>query len=226
MHDDLKDIPYRILENAIGALRQANQHAVFYDPGMEHWQQMAALNTALAGELFIKAIIAKEHPLLIFRDLFHLDNNQTQELDLERIIEKGRTYNFEHLPKLLWVATGERIPDLENFEKLRKTRNSIQHFCSPEEINLRRLSLEFIYRNIDPLIHKHFGLYAIDYHEDDLIGYDYIVECLVKHEILFSIPSNFCIKEVDITETLSNSSSTYISEFKHRLNQSGCDSIL
>jgi hypothetical protein len=73
MHKALKDIPERILNVAIGALIQANQHAVYYDPGMDHWTEMSILNAATAGELFLKAIIAKEHPLLIFRDLFQLD---------------------------------------------------------------------------------------------------------------------------------------------------------
>jgi hypothetical protein len=34
MHEELKEIPGRILQVAIGALTQANQHAVYYDPGM------------------------------------------------------------------------------------------------------------------------------------------------------------------------------------------------
>lgn len=164
MHESLKQIPKRILEVAIGALTQANHHAVYYDPGMDHWDHMSVLNASLAGELFLKAIIAKEHPLLIFRDLFHLDDPNSQEMNLERIIEHGRTYNFEHLPKLLWVATGERLPDLVNFEKLRRVRNSIQHFCVPDGVSLNRLALEFIYNNLDPLINKHFGLCAIEYH--------------------------------------------------------------
>ncbi|MER8599816.1 hypothetical protein [Mesorhizobium sp. M0955] len=109
---------------------------------MDHWTDMSVLNAAMAGELFIKAIVAKEHPLLIFRDLFQLDDPVNQDLKIEHIIEKGKTYNFEHLAKLLWVATGERLPDLDSFEKLRKARNAIQHFCSPgENVDLRRLAL-------------------------------------------------------------------------------------
>ena len=60
MHEGLKDLPDRILDVAIGALTQANQHAVYYDPGMDHWDHMSVLNAVLAGELFLKAIIAKE----------------------------------------------------------------------------------------------------------------------------------------------------------------------
>lgn len=217
MHEALKDIPNRILKAAIGALTQANQHAVYYDPGMDHWKHMSVLNAALAGELFLKAIIAKEHPLLIFRDLFHLDDPSSQEMNLERIIVKGRTYNFEHLPKLLWVATGERIPDVENFENMRRVRNSIQHFCVPDDIPLQRLVLEFIYKNLDPLIHKHFGLFAVEHHEDQLLGYDFVVRCVVAHELLFSVPDNFHVPEIDLNEELSKTSDAYRTEISARL---------
>jgi hypothetical protein len=106
----LGQIPGRILTLATGALTQANTHAVFFDPGKEHWDFISITNTAHAGELFLKAIIAKEHPLLIFRDLFNLDDNRTNTLDLVNLIKKGRTHDFERLPQVLWVATGRRWP--------------------------------------------------------------------------------------------------------------------
>ena len=221
MHESLKSIPSRILDVAIGALAQANSQAVYFDPGMEYWEKMSVLNTALAGELFLKAIIAKEHPLLIFRDLFHLDDPGNQEMDLERIIEKGRTYNFEHLPKLLWVVTGERLADYENFETLRRVRNSLQHFCAPENVPLRKLSLEFLYNNLDPLINKHFGLCAIEHHEDLSVGYDYVVSCLISHELFFSIPEDFGVTEIDLDEELSNTSDAYREELVRRLSAKG-----
>jgi len=216
MHEILRKIPDRILETATGALTQANQHAVYYDPGMDHWGYIAILNAALAGELFMKAVIAKEHPLLIFRDFFHLDDPGNQDMDFKQIIERGKTYNFEHLPKLLWVATGERLPDMVSFEKIRKTRNAIQHFCAPEDINFKRLSLEFIYNNIDPLIHKNFGLCAIEFHEDMGVNYDYVVDCLIENELFFSIPDNFRITEIDIHEKLSQTKAEYRTEIVRR----------
>lgn len=219
MHEALKEIPNRILDVAIGALTQANQHAVYYDPGMDHWKHMSVLNAALAGELFLKAIIAKEHPLLIFRDLFHLDDSGSQELDLDRIIERGRTYNFEHLPKLLWVATGQRIPDADNFERMRRVRNSIQHFCVPADVHLKRLVLEFIYKNLDPLIYRNFGLCAVEYHEDDLLGYDYVVSCVIANELLFSVPNNFRVTEIDLHRELSKRSAAYQAEMGERFSR-------
>lgn len=224
MHVGLKEIPTRILDVAIGALTQANQHAVYYNPGMDHWTDMSVLNAAMAGELFLKAIVAKEHPLLIFRDLFQLDDQINQDLKLEHIIEGGKTYNFEHLPKLLWVSTGERLPDVDNFEKLRRARNAIQHFCSPSEsVDLRRLSLEFLYNNIDPLIKRHFGINSIEYHEDTSVGYDYVVSCLIRHELFFSIPDDFSITEIDLDEELSGCSAAYRKQLAKRFSEKGLD---
>jgi hypothetical protein len=198
----LKEIPDRILTLALGALSQANMHAVFADPGNEHWDFISVTNTAHAGELFLKAIIAKEHPLLIFKDIFNLDDNRAESLDLVTLIKKGKTHDFEKLPQVLWAATGRRIPNPECFERLRRARNSIQHFCAPDNEDFRLLSLEFIYTIIDPLICEHFGIFAIEHHEDHNVGYDYVVGTLLRHQLKFSVPDNFTVGEISIREEL------------------------
>ncbi|WDI30253.1 hypothetical protein PUV54_09800 [Hyphococcus flavus] len=217
MHESLREIPGRILETGLAALAQANMHAVFCDPGNEHWERISVLNAALAGELVLKAIIAREHPLLIFRDLFGLDDTTSDDLDINLLIKKGRTYNFERLPNLLWVAVGERIPDSKLYEEIQKVRNSIQHFCVPEHPDLRMLSLEFIYKNIDPLLEKHFDMCAIDFHEDHMIGYDYIVDCLISREILFNIPKEFEVHKINLEDRFSSCTSVYRSEMQKRI---------
>src|SRR5689334_4199603 len=125
MDSILEEIPNRILTLARGALSQANMHAVFADPGNEHRDFISIINTAHAGELFLKAIIATEHPLLIFRDIFSLDDNRASSLDLANLIQRGKTHDFERLPQVLWVTTGQRIPNPDCFERLRRARNSI-----------------------------------------------------------------------------------------------------
>ena len=227
MHKKLLEIEERILKVATAALMQANTHSAFLDPGNEHWSMMSILNTATAGELFLKAIIAKEHPLLIFKDFFQLDDNSREGLTLERIIEKGKTYSLNELPKLLWITTGERVPDEKTFEKLKNARNSIQHFCIPTDIeDMRRLSLEFIYKNIDPLIYKHFNMYAIEYHEDHSVSYDYLVACLIHHEILFSIPDDFEVTEIDLVEIINSTSKKYQSDLKLRFTEKGLGHLI
>ena len=209
MNEELRQIPGRILRLAVAALSQANTHAVYMDPGNEHWDVMSVLNAAHAGELFLKAIIANEHPLLIFRDIFNLDDNQSEALDVRSLLEKGRTHDFEKLPQVLWVTTGTRVPNPGCYERLRKARNAIQHFCAPEDQHFGELSLEFIYTIIDPLILSHFGLHAIEHHEDHSVSYDYVVARLVQSELRFSVPKDFSITEIELTEELDDVSQSY-----------------
>lgn len=210
MNEELRGIPDRILVLATGALAQANTHAAFMDPDREHWPQMSVLNAAHAGELFLKAIIATEHPLLIFKDLPILDDKQTDELNLQTLLARGRTHDFEKLPQVLWATAGIRIPNAHCYERLRRARNAIQHFCEPDEDDdLGGLSLEFIYSIIDPLILKQFELHAIEFHEDYSVGYDHLVGTLLRREIRFSIPSDFDLTEIRISEEISEASQPY-----------------
>jgi hypothetical protein len=197
MNEELRQVPDRILRLAVAALTQANTHAVYMDPGNEHWDVMSVLNAAHAGELFLKAVIAKEHPLLIFKDIFALDDSRSDELDISSLLQKGRTHDFERLPQVLWVTTGIRLPNASCFERLRKARNAIQHFCAPANERFGDLSLEFIYTIIDPLIVEHFGIYAIEHHEDHSVSYDYVVARLLRSELRFSVPDNFAVTEIN-----------------------------
>lgn len=226
MNEELGNIPDRILGLATAALAQANMHAAFMDPGSEHWPLMSVLNTAHAGELFLKAIIASEHPLLIFKDLMNLDDNRTDELSLQTLLTRGRTHEFEKLPQVLWATAGIRIPNPECFDRLRRVRNSIQHFCPPEEQDLSGLSLEFIYTIIDPLIRERFDLYAIDYHEDHNVGYDYLVGTLIRRELRFSMPDDFNVSEINISSEIVGLSDEYKAWIKTSLTAIGKEALL
>ncbi|WP_255608883.1 hypothetical protein [Methylosinus sp. Sm6] len=226
MNKELLQVPDRILNLAMAALAQANTHAVFQDPGNEHWLAMSVLNTAHAGELFLKAIIANEHPLLIFKDIFSLDDNKADELSIQSLLTRGRTHDFEKLPQVLWATTGIRIPNPNCYERLRKARNAIQHFCLPDDDDLRKLSLEYIYTIIDPLIAQRFGLYAIDYHDDHNVGYDYVVACLLRWEFRFSVPDNFSVTEIDIAEETVEATAAYRSWLQDELRRIGKAALL
>lgn len=226
MNEALIDIPERILGLAIAALTQANMHAVYMDPGSEHWPQMSILNTAHAGELFLKALIASEHPLLIFKDLSALDDNRADELGLQTLLTRGRTHDFEKLPQVLWATTGIRIPNSDCYERLRQARNAIQHFCAPEVQDLSGLSLEFIYTIIDPLIAEWFGLYAIRYHEDHGVGYDYVVGSLLRRQLRFSIPDDFRITEIRLSDEIDDAGDDYKGWLRAALAAVGKESML
>lgn len=187
------------------------------DPGNEHWPLMSVLNAAHAGELFLKAIIATEHPLLIFKDIVALDDGKLDELDLGRLLMRGRTHDFEKLPQVLWATTGLRIPNPDCYEHLRQARNAIQHFCPPDNRDLSELSLEFIYTVLDPLIAERFGIYAIEHHEDHNVSYDYVVACLLRHELRFSLPADFAVTEIDLDKEVGAASGEYRIWFREAL---------
>lgn len=213
MHDVYLEIPNRILDNAIAALSQANTHSVYMDPGREYWPNIAVLNSAHAGELFMKAIIASAHPLLIFKNIFEFDDNSKNEIDITHLIAKAKTHDFQHLPKIMWAVLKERLPDPGSFEDIRSMRNAIQHFYHPAGsakygAEATKTSLRFIYNNIDPIIYKYFGLYAIEYHED-YIGYDYVVACILRHQLKFSVPDDFNVGEINIEDEIKGCSDEY-----------------
>ncbi|MCM5558502.1 hypothetical protein [Pleomorphomonas sp. JP5] len=226
MNDELKGIPERILGLATAALTQANMQAVFMDPGNEYWPTLSVLNAAHAGELFIKAVIAYEHPLLLFKDISGLDDNRTDEIDVDTLIRRGRTHDFERLPQILWASSGIRIANTNCFEQLRRARNAIQHFCPPDDSDLGGLSLEFIYTIIDPLIASQFGIFAIEYHGDPSVSYDYLVQTLLRSELRFSVPNDFDVTEISVPEALEAASPAYRSWFEGELKRVGRADLL
>lgn len=226
MNQELQKVPARILDLAKGALSQANTHAVFRDPGNEHWELIGVLNTAHAGELFLKAIIATEHPLLIFKDIFSLDDTTDMPLNISGLLQRGRTHDFEKLPNVLWAATGRRVPNMDCFDRLRRVRNAIQHFCAPNKEGFASLSLEFIYTVIDPLIAEAFELCAIEFHEDHSIGYDYVVQRLLRSQLMFTMPGDFDITEIDMMESLQGASNDYRSWLEGQLDHIGRRDLL
>lgn len=182
-------------------------HSAFMDAEVRYTPELGILNAAHAAELVIKAIISRVHPLLIFKDIFSLDDKGEIYPDIDVFIERGKTHDFEKLPQVLWIATGQRIPNLSSFEQVRKIRNAIQHFCSPEGPNLWLVALTLIYTNIDPLLKSNFGVYAIENHNDSF--YDHLVASIVRYQIKFSIPDNFDLTEVNLRELLHGSKPSY-----------------
>jgi hypothetical protein len=55
------------------------------------------------------------------------------------------------------------------------------------------------------------------------VGYDYVVDCVIRNELLFSIPSDFEITEIDLDKTLSGTSRKYQKELSTRFAAKGID---
>lgn len=205
MHESLKGISDKILELATGALKRANTDAVYFDPGMEHRQSLAPLAAAHAGELVLKALIAKEHPLLLLSNIGEKTTND--EIDLDWLLKNGRTHDFSKLPSVLWATSGIRVPNIDCYRRIAEIRNQIQHFVDDRDADVQYDCLQFIYSIIDPLLHEHFGIIACEFHEDEFD--DHVIGCLLSHQIKFTAPKDFELTEIDPQECLRDASKGY-----------------
>lgn len=178
----------------LGALQHAIWHANYYSEANAWWNELSVLQAAHAAEILIKARIAEEHPLLIFEQLPKAQS-QGKILDLNHLIESGRTVQYSDLPDLLWATTGIRLADVALFKKFGTFGNTIQHFAAPEKLDASELTLQFVFGVIDPFINGCWGEFAIDYNEDHE-PYTYLVDGLIRRKIAFLV-SPGCIEEVD-----------------------------
>lgn len=183
MNSELKEIPKHLKELGLGILAQAQSNVFFrswdneLDDGI-----FGLLQTAHSCEIIIKAVIAEQHPLLIFSNLPKSTQVDEQLLDMRSIIELGKTISFLDLPEKLWATTGYKIEPLEQYRSFGKLRNCVQHFALPNE-NLRLRSAKFIYEIIDPILEHFWQLYAVKYCD---IDEEYrLMESLISENIPF-----------------------------------------
>lgn len=179
------DIYQHMLGLARGALTHANWHANYYSTDNPYWPELSVLQAAHACEIFVKARIAQEHPLLIFE---HLPKPQLGEapLTMRQLAELGRTYQYFDLPDRLWATTGVRVPNLEMYRSFGRLRNCVQHFLVPPNADTAAQTVDFIFEVIDPFIHTCWGLFAID-HNEDYEPYEYLVGGLVRGGVKFLV---------------------------------------
>jgi len=169
----------------LGALAHANRHAA-YAGDNPSWPELAVLQAAHAAELLIKARIAQEHPLLIFEHLPRSTQAVGEHLDLEDLFAQGRTFQWSDLPERLWAATGISIPNKDRFDSFGRLRNGIQHFGPPPGRDASEETLRFVFEVLDPFINECWGLFAVDYDEDD-VAYEYFVGAMIWREITFLV---------------------------------------
>lgn len=204
---DLKFISDKIFELGLISLRQANGNLTSFNQFNPGSNILAVLNAAHAGELFLKSIIAREHPLLIFKNLHEIVPKEDEPVDIQHLLSKGITHDFSKLPNIFWAVTGSEIPHKDSFNSIRKLRNQIQHFLEPSAAPFEEVAMGFIFKNVDPIIKEHYDLCAIDFIDEEF--YDYLVRALVNSEIKFSIPENFEITEIDLALELQLATSDY-----------------
>lgn len=198
MQEDLRSVHEHMIRLGRAALSHANYHSCFYSFEGEMWDEMSVLQAAHAAEIFIKARIAQEHPLLIFDKMPRSTQAGNDLLSFKDLVKKAKTISYLDLPERLWAATGIKVPNLDLYKSFGQLRNTIQHFTVPDEWPCDTKT--FIYEVIDPFINECWGLYAIDHHEDN-DRYNNIVDVLISSEVPFLL-SPTCESELGGHELL------------------------
>lgn len=197
MNPQLMGIWEHMRELGLCALAHANRHTAYYSMINSAWHELVVLQAAHAAEILFKARIAQEHPLLIFEDFPKI--SASDEITVDLLFEKGKTIEWSDIPTRLWATTGIRIANIEQFQKFGKLRNGIQHFAPPSGLDVTNETLAFIYNVIDPFINECWGLFAIDYDEDDE-EYIYLIPALAYREIPFLVSTEAakCFENWDV----------------------------
>jgi hypothetical protein len=190
MHEELSNIADCLKAHGLASLAYAQQHTLFYDNDNPYWLNFAVLQTAHAAETILKAIIAEQHPSLIFRDFSRLTKDlEDKSISLE-LFKEGEILSYKQLPMKLWEATRYKLRAENLYRRFEKLKNTIPYNIHQEQQNLNQEILTFIYGVIDPLIQDFWGLYAVHY--VDLVGdpdsLENIVEHLLKLDVSFLIP--------------------------------------
>lgn len=170
---------------ATGVLAMANYTAHIYNSvGFGRWPEFSVIHAAHAVELIVKARIAEEHPMLLFKH----PPKKLHSPDLEDLLN-SRTVDYRDLPHLYSATTGMPFPNVEEFNELGALRNRIQHFLPPPGVDFGGAALTGIYAVADPILQTCWGEYAIDFNEDDP-PYDYLVAALISRRISFFVSTD------------------------------------
>ncbi len=190
MDASLRSVYEHMIDLGCGSLSHANYLGHFYDMKNFKWNELGVLQAAHSCEIFLKARLAQEHPLLIFDSLPKSTSSYISSsgvLDFNSLLQAGRTIDYADLPEKVWAATGFKFTErqMSIYKEFGKLRNSIQHFASPN-YDVSELTSRYVFEFIDPFINSQWGLFAIDFC-DDHEPYEYFVEVLARRNIEFLV---------------------------------------
>lgn len=183
----LEEISDHLFSLGIASLRRANRFVFYSDPYAPHWPSLGVLSAAHAAEMFIKARIAQEHPLLIVSK-FPKQPKVARPISFRDLFDSAETIKYAELPDRLWATTGVSVPDPAAFHAFGRLRNSVQHFAPSLAGTTQEEVHRFVFGTIDPFINGEWDECAID-HCDDENGdhYEHIVDLLFRGKYKFNM---------------------------------------
>ncbi len=139
------------------------------------WPELAVLQAAEAAELLLKARIAEEHPLLLFRTMPPMPRRGVPVRDLQSFFEEGETHGYSDLPEHLWATTGIELPGVDRYRAFGRLARSIKHRPPTSGFDAIQEVLRFVFEVLDPFLEAGWGFVAMDFFEDsdrtpDLLG--------------------------------------------------------
>lgn len=185
MKANLKDISKHMRYFSFNVLGSALYNSVFSEMGRPFANSLSVINAAHGAEILIKARIAEEHPLLIFKK-YPPKKEITTDLGFETLFNYGRSYMYSELPYILLVTTGYKMKKENEFQEFGRLRNGLIHFAIPN-LDYSEKTLKFIFEVLDPMIwdfwDESFLQDAAYWSDPDMVSEGYLSDTLKNYGV-------------------------------------------
>jgi hypothetical protein len=185
MNPETKQMSLYMKKFGFNILGRAIYDATFNEMMSPFSHALSIVNAAHGAEILIKARIAQEHPLLIFKS--YPKSSSTQgELGIQELFKHGRTLMYSELPEVLWSATGYRIKELERYQEFGNLRNTTVHFAPPPLLEASAETLKFAFEVLDPIVQDFWSESFVSYSarwDEAVISDGYLREQLERLKI-------------------------------------------
>ena len=178
MNPETKQVSQHMKEFGLHILGRAIYDATFSEMTRPFAHMLSVVHAAHGAEILIKARIAEEHPLLIFKS-YPKSNTTNDVLSIKELFKYGRTLMYSELPEVLWATTGYRIKELDRYQKFGELRNTIVHFSADPDCEPSTETLKFALEVLDHIVQDFWGESLIYYSQewdDAIISDGYLQE--------------------------------------------------
>lgn len=165
MNPETKQVSPHMKEVGLHILGRAIYDATFNEMMRPFAHMLSVVHAAHGAEILIKARIAEEHPLLIFKS-YPKSNTTKDVLSIKELFKYGRTLMYSELPEVLWATTGYRIKELDRYLKFGDLRNTIVHFSVPPDCEASTETLKFALEVLDHIVQDFWGESLIYYSQE------------------------------------------------------------
>lgn len=178
MNPETKQVSQHMKEFGLHILGRAIYDATFSEMTRPFAHMLSVVHAAHGAEILIKARIAEEHPVLIFKS-YPKSNTTKDVLSIKELFKYGRTLIYSELPEVLWAATGYRIKELDRSLKFGELQNIIVHFYAAPDCEASTETLKFALEVLDYVVQDFWGESLIYYSQewdDAIISDGYLQE--------------------------------------------------